>query len=233
MNQQMVEAKTSRVYDGWAWLYDHTFGKLVERRQERAVQQLHTKPGDKVLEIGVGTGMLLRHYPRDVTVVGIDLSNGMLQKAQRKIQDGDMSHCHLVLGDAMHLPFVEGSFDHVMLAHVVSVVSDPQRLLTWARRMLKPGGRIVVLNHFRSHRPLMSWLERMANPVFIKLGWRSDLALDEAMQQTGLEVEYSFKLRSVDLWTIVVMRPKHPRTDESPASTDKASAGKLSLQSSN
>jgi phosphatidylethanolamine/phosphatidyl-N-methylethanolamine N-methyltransferase len=208
----MSEPTTSRLYDVWSRVYDRTFGVLVQKRQRRALEQLHLRPGDKVLDIGVGTGIMLAHYPHDVTVVGMDLSGGMLAKAREKCLELGLDHCHLVRADAMLPPFAPQSFDHVMISHTISVVSDPARLVRWARTLVKPRGRIVLLNHFQSTNPLMGWLERILNPVFVKIGWRSDLPLEEVLSGVDLHVQYRFKLRMIDLWQIVVLTPEKPPT---------------------
>ena len=202
---QMSEPVTSKTYDIWSWFYDHTFGSLVRRRQQRAVQQLHARPGDRILDIGVGTGMLLPLYPKDVTVVGMDLSSGMLAKAAKKRQELGLKHCGLVRADAMLPPFADASFDHIVITHTISVVSRPDRLIQWASRLLKPGGRVVLLNHFRSTHPIVAWFEKVLNPMFVKIGWRSDLPLEDVLRGEDLHVEYRFKLRLVDLWQIVVL----------------------------
>ncbi|MCE9589827.1 MAG: methyltransferase domain-containing protein [Planctomycetes bacterium] len=213
----MKEPTTRKMYDLWAWFYDYTFGACVRARQLRATQQLHLKPGDLVLDLGVGTGMTLRHYPKNVTIVGVDLSDGMLAKAAGKCRDLGMDHCRLICGDAMHPPFAEQSFDHIMITHVISVVSDPARLIAHATRLLKPNGRIVLLNHFQSTNPVMAWLERVFNPMFIKIGWRSDLPLDECLRGVDLRVEYRFKMSVIDLWQIVVLT--HPCAEAAVAPT--------------
>ena len=168
---------------------------------------MNTKPGDRILEVGVGTGMLLPHYPRDVTVVGIDLSDGMLKQARRKCAKQQLDHCHLLRGDAMQLPFAEDSFDHVMLSHVVTVVSDPVRLMKGVARVVKDNGSVIVLNHFRSRNALVGWIEKITNPLFMRLGWRSDLRLMDTLTGVPLRVESSFKMRHLDLWTIVTLKP--------------------------
>jgi phosphatidylethanolamine/phosphatidyl-N-methylethanolamine N-methyltransferase len=204
----MNELETSRVYDAWAKLYDHTFGRLVHRRQHRAIREIRPQPGDRILDLGVGTGISLTRYPGDVTVVGMDLSAGMLEQAADKKRQRGLDHVHLCRGNALEPPFADRCFDHVIISHTISVVSEPNRLLREAKRLVKPDGRIVVLNHFRSDRPVVAWFEKVLNPLFVKIGWRSDLTLEECLDGVGLTVLYRFKLSTVDFWQIVVLSPR-------------------------
>lgn len=201
----MPTSWTSRCYDAWAYIYDRTFGALVHKRHLRAMQHLRSSPGAVVLDLGVGTGMMLGDYPRDVTVIGADLSAGMLAKAMNKKRELGLDHVTLVQADAMFPPLAEGVFDQVMIAHTISVVSEPARLLQWAERLVKPGGRVVLLNHFHSPNRLVGWFERVLNPVFMKIGWKSDLALEDCLAGTSLHVHYLFKTSWLDLWQIAVL----------------------------
>ena len=137
----MKERYSAKLYDLWAAFYDSTFGQLVHSRQQHALKQLRPNPGDLILDIGVGTGMTLPHYPDNCTVVGMDLSGGMLEKAAEKIQASNLTHCSLVQGDAMFPPFAPQSFDHIIITHTISVVSEPAKLLRWGR------------NPHQTHRP--------------------------------------------------------------------------------
>ncbi|HWB54726.1 MAG TPA: class I SAM-dependent methyltransferase, partial [Tepidisphaeraceae bacterium] len=150
MSMQMQEASTRRIYDIQSKVYDKTFGKLVQRRIARAIEHIDIGDTDKVLDVGVGTGAALQYYPRRGRIYGIDLSGGMLKKAQARIKELGMDHATILQADALHLPFCDDTFDHLFVSHVVTVVSDPYRLIRECQRVLKPGARIVMVNHFQS-----------------------------------------------------------------------------------
>jgi phosphatidylethanolamine/phosphatidyl-N-methylethanolamine N-methyltransferase len=169
------------------------------------MQQMNIRPGEWVLDVGVGTGLGLPFYPAHANVVGIDLSEGMLRKARQRVMNQHLSRIHLTLGNALELPFGDGVFDHVVLSHVVTVVSDPVKLLAETRRVTRVGGQIVIINHFRSSNRFIGLLEKWLCPVCQHLGWRSDLCLQELIQQTGMEVDFRYKLDNVDLFQIVFM----------------------------
>ncbi|QDU34613.1 putative methyltransferase YcgJ [Poriferisphaera corsica] len=221
----MKERYSAKLYDLWASFYDHTFGQLVHSRQKHAVKQIRPKPGEFILDIGVGTGMTLPHYPKNCTVVGMDLSGGMLEKAAEKIQENNLTHCSLVQGDAMFPPFAPQSFDHIIITHTISVVSEPAKLLRWAETLIKPTGRIVILNHFQSANPFIGWWEHILNPFFLKIGWRSDLPLDECLEDSKLHTLYHYKISLFDFWQIVVLSPTNrhdPEDEHAPQSQSSA-----------
>jgi phosphatidylethanolamine/phosphatidyl-N-methylethanolamine N-methyltransferase len=200
----MKERSTKKIYDKQSHIYDLTFGRLVKRRIERAIQQLDIKDGDMVLDLGVGTGNSLGYYPARGTIVGIDLSNGMLRLAARKIAEDNLTHARLVQGDALRLPFADDAFDHIFISHVISVVSDPVAVVREMQRVGKPGSRIVMLNHFQSSNRVIARVEKLVSPLCTRLGWRSDLALDDLIRLTGITIDYRYKMTTPDLWETVV-----------------------------
>jgi phosphatidylethanolamine/phosphatidyl-N-methylethanolamine N-methyltransferase len=201
----MQESSTKKIYDIQSAFYDATFGRLVRRRVGMAISHMKISPTDRVLDLGIGTGASLAFYPQYGHIVGVDLSSGMLNQCRKKINDRNLEHATLFQADAMRLPFADDSFDHVFISHVISVVSDPIQLVREAQRVAKPDSRIVLLNHFQSTNRFIALFEKWLCPLCTKLGWRSDLPLQELIRQTGLEIDYRFKLESIDLWETVVV----------------------------
>jgi len=111
-------------------------------------------PGERILEVGVGTGLSLPLYPENVSVVGIDISRHMLDQARvRQARSGLDNVAELMVMDAENMGFKDDSFDKVVAMYVASVVPDPGRLVDEMRRVCKPGGQIFMVNHFHSRNP--------------------------------------------------------------------------------
>ena len=140
----------ARVYENIAWFYDLTFGPALHPGRVDAIRRMAIKPGDRVLEVGVGTGINAALYPRDCSVTGIDFSSSMLEKARDRIAHKGVRNVRLLEMDAANLKFADDSFDIVYAPYVISVVPDPVAVTREMHRVCRPGGRIVILNHFRS-----------------------------------------------------------------------------------
>lgn len=201
----MQEPSTKKIYDFHSAFYDITFGRLVRRRIAQAISHMDIRDTDRVLDLGIGTGASLNYYPKRGRIIGVDLSSGMLRECRKKIAERGLTHTTVFQADALHLPFQENSFDHVFISHVISVVSNPYRLVQEAQRVAKRGARIVIVNHFQSTNRFIAMLEKWACPLCTKLGWRSDLALSDLISKTGVEIDYRYKLESIDLWETVVI----------------------------
>ena len=202
----MQEASTKKIYDIHSMFYDATFGRLVKRRIERAINHMNIRPDDQILDLGIGTGVSLNFYPTDRgRVIGVDLSAGMLREARKKIRERGLDNMFVFQANALELPFADSTFDHVFISHVISVVSDAVQLVREAQRVAKQGARIVIVNHFQSTNRFIALFEKWLCPLCTKLGWRSDLALQDLVRRTGVEVDYRYKLESIDLWETVVI----------------------------
>jgi phosphatidylethanolamine/phosphatidyl-N-methylethanolamine N-methyltransferase len=204
--QRGSDPHRSKIYAEFSHFYDKIFQRIFFPRIARVIQSLHIEPGARVLEVGVGTGLSLSAYPAHCHVVGIDLAQDMLDQAEDKIRERGWNHISLRQMDALNLSFPDDSFDFVMAFHVVSVVPDATRLLDEARRVLRPNGTLVVINHFRSERPLIGSLVELADPVTRKLGWRTTLRLVDMFNGAPVAIEQKFKTSPRSLFTVVIAR---------------------------
>jgi phosphatidylethanolamine/phosphatidyl-N-methylethanolamine N-methyltransferase len=201
-----IEAHESKLYGEFAPLYDKVFGKIFYSRLKRVIEDLRIPSGAKVLEVGVGTGTSFPAYPRDCEVVGIDLAPDMLSRAREKIDENGWTHLKVLEMNALDLDFPDDSFDYVMAFHVVTVVPDPVRMIEEVKRVCRPGGRIVVVNHFTTDVPLLGTLTEALDPVTRHLGWRTNLRLKPFIDATELQIEAVYKLSKLSLYTVLVGR---------------------------
>jgi len=198
-----IEAHESKLYSEFAPLYDKIFGKIFYSRLESVIEDLDIPPGAKVLEVGAGTGTSFPAYPTHCQVTGIDLAPDMLARAQRKIRDNGWTHLTVREMNALDLDFPDDSFDYVMAFHVVTVVPDPIRMIAEAKRVCKPGGKIVIVNHFTSDFPLLGSLTEALDPITRWLGWRTNLRLKPFIKTTDLPIERVYKLSKTSLYTVL------------------------------
>jgi phosphatidylethanolamine/phosphatidyl-N-methylethanolamine N-methyltransferase len=196
-------AFVNRVYENLAWFYDFTFGPALHPGRVDAIQRMAIQPGDRVLEVGVGTGINAVLYPRDCTVTGVDLSDSMLEKARDRIARKGVRNVRLLEMDAANLKFADDSFDIVYAPYVISVVPDPVAVTREMHRVCRPGGRIIILNHFRSKSRVGAWLERMIAPFTLYLGFKSDLDLPAFLVQAGLKPVSIEKVNIPRIWSLV------------------------------
>ncbi|MBM3226084.1 MAG: methyltransferase domain-containing protein [Candidatus Tectomicrobia bacterium] len=199
----MEVAEIKKIYACYSRVYDFIFKRWFFPRQQHAIQALKISPGQQILDLGVGTGFSLPLYPQHARVVGVDLSSKMLREAQKKVQQKRLRHVTLLEMDASHLAFPDSTFDVVIVAFVISVVPDPLQVLAEIKRVSKPEGQIVIINHFQSQNRVMAQLEKWASPLCSKIGWRSDLALDYLVQYGNLRIDRKYSLNKLDLWKVI------------------------------
>ena len=191
------------VYDKLAKVYDLTFGPTLHPGRLQAIQRMGITDSDRVLEVGVGTGINLSLYPREAAVIGIDFSSSMLEKARERAARKDAAPVRLLQMDAADLKFADDAFDIVYAPYLISVVPDPVRVAQEMRRVCRPGGRIIFLNHFLSPNAILSRVERLISPATIHIGFKSDLDLPAFLAQAELRPVSIEKVNIPRIWSLV------------------------------
>jgi phosphatidylethanolamine/phosphatidyl-N-methylethanolamine N-methyltransferase len=172
--------KTSveRAYALWAPVYDVVFGAVFDagrRASIAAAEQACGPGGGRILEVGVGTGISLPDYARINRLVGVDLSEPMLRKAQERVAEQRLSNVEaLAVMDAEHMALPDQSFDVVVAQFVITAVPNPEATLDEFARVIKPGGEIVLINHIGAETGPRRIFELCFAPLARQLGWRPE-----------------------------------------------------------
>lgn len=163
-----------KAYGRWAPVYDVVYDRLTGPGARAAVAAVE-RCGPRILEVGVGTGLSLGYYGPATEVQGVDLSADMLARARRKVAELGLAHVKsLEVMDACRLGFADASFDGVTAQFLITLVPDPEGALSEMERVLKPGGEIVLVNHFGQESGPLARLETAVAKLSGVVGWSSD-----------------------------------------------------------
>ena len=200
-----VEA-IQKSYRRWAPVYDLTFGRITQGGRALAASHVNTQ-GGSVLEVGIGTGLALDFYATHVQVTGIDVSAEMLREAEVKAQKKRLRNlAGLHQMDAREIAFPDAIFDHVAAMHVMSVVPEPEKVLDEMARVVRPGGSVMIANHFAGRAEGWTLAERLAAPLANHLGWHADFAIDRVLGHPKLRLEEQRQVRPLGLMTFLRFR---------------------------
>jgi phosphatidylethanolamine/phosphatidyl-N-methylethanolamine N-methyltransferase len=193
-------------YRRWAPVYDNTFGRVAAEGRKHAVEIINRSTG-RVLEVGVGTGLSLPAYARHLEIVGIDLSPEMLEKARERVAQERLGNVAALLEmDAGELAFEDAAFDTVVAMYVMTVVPDPEKVMRELSRVCRPGGDVILVNHFSSEEGMRGWVERRMAPFADMLGWHPVFDVERVLVCDDLQLVDRRGLRPFGLFTMMRFR---------------------------
>ena len=203
---QMDEEAVRDAYRRWAPVYDFTFGAVSTAGRRHAVQIINNSKG-KVLEVGVGTGLSLPDYNSHLDITGIDLAPEMLVKARERVKTAGLKH---VTGlhemDASDLKFPDATFDTTVAMYLITVVPEPEKVMRELARVTKPGGEVMLVNHFSQDDGVRGWVERRMAPFADVVGWHSVFDQSRVMGCNDLKLVDSRALRPMGIFTMLRFR---------------------------
>lgn len=202
-------ASIQKAYKRYAKYYNFYFGWIFNPGRQTAVELTDRSVGARVLEVGVGTGLSLPLYPSHVKVTGIDISKEMLHYAKELVKEDNLKNVESLLTmDAENMSFPDSSFDSIVAMYVATVVPNPKKFVQEIRRVCKPGGKIILLNHFANKERLFGKVAELVSPISKYVGFRTNLTLEEFLEETGFDIENKISVNVMDLWTILVSTNK-------------------------
>jgi len=215
-----------RVYSEYAGIYDRVFGKVFQASRESVVRGLDIAPRERVLEVGVGTGLCLPLYPAHCEITAIDFSQGMLDIAAQRVATLGLANVKLQHMDAANMAFADDSFDIVVAAYVVTAVPDYRQVMREMVRVSRPGGRIVLLNHFTQDSKIIAAVEKAIAPLCTRLGFRTDLSVADVLNGWPLLAQRHERLMPLRMWRLIeCINTKEPGQTFLPAGGHGAEEG--------
>jgi phosphatidylethanolamine/phosphatidyl-N-methylethanolamine N-methyltransferase len=204
--QKLDENDIRKAYKRWAPVYDAVFGKVIEAGVKQAAARANAFSG-KLLEVGVGTGLALRHYGPHLKVTGIDLSTDMLELARKRVKKSSHGNIEALLEmDATSLAFPDNHFDIVVATYVLTVVPDPAKVIHELARVAKPGGTVLIVNHFSVDKGLRGVIEKSLAKHASKLGWRPDFQYDTLLVSERLRLTSIKPVKPSGFFTMLEFR---------------------------
>lgn len=200
------ESKIIKCYKRYAPLYDLLFGSVFQQGRWAIVKEMKAIGTKDVLEVGVGTGLMLPMYPQDVAVTGIDISKEMLDKAREKVDRGRTAAVSLMQVNGERLPFADNHFACVTLPYTYSVTPNPIRLISEVRRVCKKDGFIIIANHFSGVHSPWAMFEKIVSPFATKIGFQSEFSYQTYVENLDWNVVKSYSCNLFGLSRIVVVR---------------------------
>ncbi|MEO9168230.1 MAG: class I SAM-dependent methyltransferase [Aestuariivirga sp.] len=204
--RDMPAGDVIKAYRRWAPVYDATFGRLVRDGVKQATARVNTFSG-RLLEAGVGTGLALPHYGPHLSVTGIDFSADMLRRAHARVSKAGTKNIEsLVEMDACNMTFADSTFDVSVAMFVLTVVPEPQKAMSELARVTKPGGTVLVVNHFSVDHGMRGAIEKGLAKHATKLGWRPEFPVDTVLSCDMLRLVSIKVVKPMGFFTMLEFR---------------------------
>jgi phosphatidylethanolamine/phosphatidyl-N-methylethanolamine N-methyltransferase len=198
------DAHVVAAYARWAPVYDWSFGAFTRRPRHVAVAEMNRLAPARIVELGVGTGISLPLYDRKHRVTGIDLSRDMLDRAKKRVVEEGLSHVEgLEVMDASALLYPDAAFDAAMAMFVITVVPDPDKVLAEMARVVRPGGRVILVSHFSVESGPRAFVEKHLSRFSSRLGWRPNFPIETVLGRRELKLISRQAVKSFDLFTML------------------------------
>lgn len=200
------EEHVIQCYKRYAPFYDWLFGRILQPGRKAIVREVENLRPQEILEIGVGTGLMLPLYPGDIPVTGVDISLDMLKKAEEKICTQRQAQISLLEVNGECLPFSDNSFSCVVIPYTYSATPNPEKLIEEAKRVCQEDGTILIVNHFSGFKSIWNMLEKASKPLAKKLGFYSDFSYQKYVEDSGLDVINVYPVNLFGLSRVVIAR---------------------------
>ncbi|BCZ97825.1 TPA: class I SAM-dependent methyltransferase [Legionella pneumophila] len=202
----MSLSSVKKVYNIYSSFYDVLFGSIFHQGRSLCTNKVNKNAGlnASVLELGVGTGLSLPFYRPDLNITGIDISEKMLEKAEKRIVKKKLTtHIDLKIMDAANLEFPDNHFDFVVAMYVASVVPDIDAFLKEISRVCKPSGEIIFVNHFASEKPILRFLEKKLSHIDNFVGFNSNFSIHSILNYKEFKLLETQKVNLFGYWKLL------------------------------
>ncbi|MDY6842735.1 MAG: methyltransferase domain-containing protein [Thermodesulfobacteriota bacterium] len=196
--------KIEKIYSRFSHVYDYIFKMIFLEGRKIGIKLLDIAHEDKILEVGIGTGLSLPYYPSHCDITGIDLCKDMLVKAKKRLGRLGMNNVKLLHSDASYTEFEDNTFDRIFAAYFISVVPDPVKVIKEMKRVCKKNGKIVFVNHFKSENPIISKFEEFVSPLCCKIGFKTDVSMTNLFAEADLTICEERGVNLFDYWKVVL-----------------------------
>lgn len=197
---------TTKIYSLYSYFYDSFFGTIFHPGHRAASELMNIQPGERVLEVGIGTGMSLSLYPDNVEVVGIDINLNMIKQAGEKKQRMGYAHVKLCITDASEMAFKNNYFDKVIASHSITVISKPFETLKEIKRVCKKNAEVFFLNYGGSDDNVVARIEKAWSPIRSRLGLGKAIDLERLLHNADFKIDFKDRVSIFKLCKVIKCR---------------------------